>query len=63
MPVSNKMKKAARELQELGGGVPSYTACRNLFIQHGLEEAKKRVLEMVSNADAEIAALKIEVDT
>jgi hypothetical protein len=47
--MSDKKKKRARELQALGEGVISYQACLNLFLEHGFEEAKVRVLEMKKN--------------
>ena len=44
--MSDKKKKRARELQALGESAVSYQACLNLFLEHGFEGAKERVLEM-----------------
>ena len=54
----DKVKKHSRELQRLGKDMVSYQTCRNWFVQHGFEEAKKRVLEAVARAEQKLAGLK-----
>jgi hypothetical protein len=58
MTKKNKKKDLARELQQLGGGTVSYTACQRLIHARGFDAAKKQVQEWLMKADAEVLALK-----
>lgn len=55
---SRKTKKLVRELQALGGGAVSYTACLRLFEERGFDAAKKQVEQWAAVGDSELAALK-----
>ncbi len=56
--MSDKLKKATRELQRLGGGAVSYSACRRLLLALGFDGAKEQIAAWIRDGAAELDRLK-----